>query len=56
MGFLREERNAYINDPDNIVVYDIDTLLEIDGSVLPYLGCSAGVAFEREDEDTDFVV
>lgn len=54
--FCGDEDDEYVNDPDNIAVYDIDTILEIDGSVLPYLGCSAGVAFEREDEDTDFVV
>ncbi len=54
--FCGDERDAYINDPDNIAVYDIDTLLEIDGSVLPYLDCSAGVAFEREDENETFIV
>lgn len=54
--FCGSEDEDYVNDPDNIAVYDIDSILEIDGSVLPYLGCSAGVAFEREDEDTDFVV
>lgn len=54
--FCGSEDDEYVNDPDNIAVYDIDSILEIDGSVLPYLSCSAGVAFEREDEDTDFVV
>lgn len=54
--FCGDEDDEYVNDPDNIAVYDIDSILEIDGSVLPYLGCSAGVAFERYDEDTDFVV
>lgn len=54
--FCGDESDAYINDPDNIAVYDIDSILEIDESVLPYLGCSADVAFERENDDADFVV
>lgn len=45
--FCGDEDDEYVNDPDNIAVYDIDSILEIDGSVLPYLSCSAGVAFER---------
>lgn len=54
--FCGDEDDEYVNDPDNIAVYDIDSILEIDGSVLPYLGCSAGVAFEREDENGTFIV
>ena len=45
--FCGDEDDEYVNDPDNIAVYDIDSILEIDGSVLPYLGCSADVAFEK---------
>ena len=35
---------------------DINTILEIDESVLPYLNYPAGIALEREDVNATFVV
>ena len=54
--FCGDEDDGYVNNPDNIAAYDIDTILEIDRSVLPYLNCSTGIALEREDESTTFIV
>ena len=47
--FCGDEDDQYVNDPDNIAVYDINTILEIDRSILPYLSCPVGTALERED-------
>ena len=54
--FCEDEDDEYVNDPDNIAIYDIKTILEVDKSILPYLNCSVGIALEREDENTTFVV
>ncbi|MCI8921963.1 MAG: DUF2185 domain-containing protein [Acutalibacter sp.] len=54
--FCGDEDDEYANDPDNIAIYDINTILEIDKSILPYLNCSTGIALEREDENAAFVV
>ena len=54
--FCGDEDDAYVNDPENIAVYDINTILEIDKSILPYLNCATGIALEREDENATFAV
>lgn len=53
--FCGDEDDEYVNNPDNVAIYDIKTILEIDGSILPYLNCEADIAFEREDENADFI-
>lgn len=54
--FCGEEDDEYVGNPDNIAVYDIETILEIDRSVLPYLKCPEGTALERKNEDEPFLV
>lgn len=54
--FCGDEDDSYANEPDNIGIYDINTILEIDSSILPYLDSAPGTAFEREDENTPFSV
>lgn len=54
--FCGDEDDAYANDPDNIGIYDINTILKIDSSILPYLDSAPGTAFEREDENAMFSV
>lgn len=54
--FCGDEDDNYVNTPDNIAIYDINTILDIDKSILPYLNCSSGVALEREDENSTFVI
>lgn len=53
--FCGDEDDEYISDPDNIGVYDVKTILEIDGSILPYLDAPTDMAFEREYENSRFV-
>ncbi len=54
--FCGDEDDDYVNNPDNIVICDIRTVLSADTSILPYLADSAYGAWEREDENTGFRV
>lgn len=54
--FCGDEDDQYVNDPDNIAIYDINTILEIDKDILPYLNSSTGIAFERNDSKNTFVI
>lgn len=52
--FAGTEDQAYVDDPDNIKIYDIQTILDIDPSIQMYLNFSAGVAFERDSKSSCF--
>ena len=46
--FAGIEKQEYVDDPDNIGIYDIQTILDIDESVAPYLSALTGSVFERK--------
>ena len=48
------EDQAYVDDPANIAIYDVRTILDVDRSVAPYLSAGPGSALEREDEFQPF--
>jgi len=52
--FCGDEDQAYADNPDNIAIYDVDTIISIDESVVPYLKAAPGSAYEREDENAAF--
>lgn len=52
--FAGIEDQEYVDDPNNIGIYDIKTITDIDGSIISYLNSSVGVAFEREICTEDF--
>jgi len=54
--FCGDEDQDYTNNPDNIAIYDIDTIIALDKSIIPYLKSVKGTAFEREDENGMFVL
>lgn len=45
--FCGEEDNAHIADPENIGIYDISTIIDLDESVCPYLELPSGSALAR---------
>ena len=53
--FSGDETDEYVNQPENIALYDISTILAIDPDILPYLTSPCGSAFEREDIHAPFV-
>ena len=54
--FCGLEDQAYVDDPANIGIYDVETILAIDGSIRPYLSAVPGSAFERHGPGAPFVL
>lgn len=52
--FAGIEDQEYVDNPDNIAIYDIETILAVDESIRPYLGSLYGRAYERERADAPF--
>ena len=52
--FCGKEDQDYCDNPNNIATYDIQTILEIDPSIKPYLNSIEGCAFERADANSCF--
>ena len=49
------ESDEYVNNPDNIGLYDVNTIVAIDPDVVPLLKNPVGSAFEREKATQPFV-
>ena len=47
--FSGTEDQAYTDNPDNIGIYDIKTIIAIDKTITPYLESIEGSAFERPE-------
>ena len=54
--FCGDEDQDYTNNPDNIAIYDVNTIIALDKSIIPYLKSVKGTALEREDENGVFVM
>ena len=54
--FSGTEDQDYVDDPANIGIYDVETILGIDKSVRPYLSSAVGMAFEKGEGDATFRV
>lgn len=54
--FAGVEDQEYVDNPENIKIYDIQTILDIDKSIAPYLDAAFGSAFERENITGPFVL
>ena len=54
--FCGDEDQDYTDNPDNIAIYDVDTIIAIDKSIMPYLNSIKGTALEREDENGVFTI
>lgn len=53
--FSGEEGQEYVDNPNNIAIYDVETILSIDIDIEKYLLSPIGVAFERKEIDKDFI-
>lgn len=42
------ESDAYMNDPANLALYDVNTIANYDRDIIPFLDAPIGAAFERE--------
>jgi hypothetical protein len=41
------EEDAYVNNPDNVHVFDVNTIANYDPSIVPFLNSPIGSVFER---------
>lgn len=53
--FAGDEPEGYIDDPDNVALYDVNTIANYDPSIIPLLDAPAGSAYERKPGDAEFV-
>ena len=53
--FSGDETDEYANQPDNIGLYDVNTIASIDPDIIPLLNVPAGCAFERGDSSGPFL-
>jgi len=42
-----DEDDAYMSDPDNHAIYDVNTIANYDSSIIPFLNAREGSAFEK---------
>ena len=52
--FSGDENDEYVNDPENIGLYDIETISRIDPDIIPLLSSDIGTVFERKSEEEPF--
>lgn len=49
------ESDEYMNDPDNLAIYDVNTIANYDPDIVPFLHAPEGSAFERANGTGSFV-
>lgn len=54
--FSGEEDQDYVDNPDNIAIYDVQTIIDIDKNIIPYLDSAVGCAFEKPEGSATFSV
>jgi len=49
-----DESDEYMDDVDNVAVYDVNTIANYDPDIIPLLGAPVGSAFERDPHSGAF--
>jgi hypothetical protein len=49
-----DESQEYMDDPDNVNVYDVNTIANYDPAIVPHLMSPTGSAFERDERTGRF--
>jgi hypothetical protein len=49
------EDDEYMNDPQNIAVYDVNTIANYDPSIIPFLEAPVGSVYEKANGAEQFV-
>jgi hypothetical protein len=52
--FSGEETQEYVDDPDNLGLYDVNTITNYDREIIPYLDEPMGSAYERDSAGGSF--
>lgn len=53
--FRGDEPQEYVDNPENVGEYPLDSITNIDPSVAPLLDTPAPCAFERDSDEAEFV-
>lgn len=48
--FAGDESDGYANDPQNISIYDVNTIANYDQSIIPFLDAPINSVFERDPQ------
>jgi hypothetical protein len=54
--FSGTEDQDYVDNPDNIMIYDVNTIVNYDPAIIPYLDLAIGTELERNEDNTFRVV
>lgn len=54
--FSGDETDEYVNIPENIGIYDLKTIAEVDPDIIPLLVSPIGSVFERDSKQAPFVI
>jgi hypothetical protein len=49
------ESQEYLDDPENLAIYDVNTIANYDPDIIPFLDAPVGAAFERSEGSGPFV-
>ncbi|WP_435008130.1 DUF2185 domain-containing protein [Tundrisphaera lichenicola] len=49
------ESQEYLDDPKNLVIYDVNTIANYDPEIIPYLHATVGSVFERDANSGHFL-
>lgn len=52
--FSGTESQEYVNNPDNMMIYSVNTIANYDREIIPYLQLPFGVELERADGNEQF--
>lgn len=53
--FSGDESQEYVDEPDNMAIYAVNTIANYDPDIIPLLGSPSGAAFGRDPETGEFV-
>lgn len=51
-----QESQEYIDNPNNIMIYEVNTIANYDQDIIPYLNYPVGVRLERCGDSNEFIV
>jgi len=54
--FAGNETQSYVDDPDNLGMYDVNTIANYDPEIVPLLDSPFGSAFERRVASNEFIL
>lgn len=54
--FSGKETQAYVNDPANAGIYDLNTIANYDRSIIKYLDLPVGTELERKPNSEKFII